>query len=106
MATWTLKEKKKKQQQQQSRVFLKTKLRFLPKRGKARWKKELKNMETNFQFFFNLLEQKHENFIAAVRKWEMVAATKVKMGGSEEEVNRNKHSISSIKRVTGKYHVL
>ena len=60
-------------------------------------------METNFQFFFNLLEQKHENFIAAVRKWEMVEATKVKMGGSEEQVNRNKHSISSIKRVTGKY---
>ena len=63
-------------------------------------------METNFQFFFNLLEEKHENFIAAVRKWEMVEATKVKMGGSEEQVNRNKHSISSIKRVTGKYHVL
>ena len=36
----------------------------------------------------------------------MVAATKVKMGRSEEQVNRNKHSISSIKRVTGKYHVL
>ena len=36
----------------------------------------------------------------------MVAATKVKMGGSEEQVNRNKHSISSIKRVNGKYHVL
>ena len=28
------------------------------------------------------------------------------MGGSEEQVNRNKHSISSIKRVNGKYHVL
>ena len=28
------------------------------------------------------------------------------MGGSEEQVNRNKHNISSIKRVTGKYHVL
>ena len=52
------------------------------------------------------MTEKHENFIAAVRKWEMVAATKVKMGGSEEQVNRNKHSISSIKRVTGKYHVL
>ena len=53
-----------------------------------------------------MLKEKHENFIAAVRKWEMVAATKVKMGGSEEQVNRNKHSISYIKRVTGKYHVL
>ena len=52
------------------------------------------------------MKEKHENFIAAVRKWEMVAATKVKMGGSEEQVNRNKHNISSIKRVTGKYHVL
>ena len=36
----------------------------------------------------------------------MVAATKVKMGGSEEQANRKKHSISSIKHVTGKYHVL
>ena len=63
-------------------------------------------METNFQFFFQFVGRKTWNFIAAVRKWEMLAATKVNMGGSEEQVNRNKHSISSIKRVTGKCHVL
>ena len=31
------------------------------------------------------LEEKHENFIAAVSKWGMLAATKVKMSGSEKE---------------------
>ena len=30
-----------------------------------------------------LLEEKHENFIAAVRKWDMLAASKMKMSGSE-----------------------
>ena len=29
------------------------------------------------------LEEKHENFIAGVRKWEMLVATKVQMSGSE-----------------------
>ena len=31
------------------------------------------------------LEEKHENFIAAERKREMLAATKVKMSGSEKK---------------------
>ena len=31
------------------------------------------------------LEENHQNFIAAVRKREMLAATKVKMGGSEKK---------------------
>ena len=30
------------------------------------------------------LEEKHENFIPTVRKWEILAATKVKMSGSEK----------------------
>ena len=30
------------------------------------------------------LQEKHENVIAAVRKWEMLAASKVKMSGSEK----------------------
>ena len=30
------------------------------------------------------LQQKNENVIAAVRKWEMLAASKVKMSGSEK----------------------
>ena len=40
------------------------------------------------------LEDKRENFIAAVRKWEMPAATKVKMSGSEnKKVSRNTYVI-------------
>ena len=35
-----------------------------------------------------LLEEKHENFVVAVRKWEVLAATKVKMSGCEKRVNR------------------
>ena len=30
-----------------------------------------------------LLKEKHENFLAAVRKWEMLANTKVKMSSRE-----------------------
>ena len=47
-------------------------------------------------------DEKHENLIAAVRKWEILAATKVKMSCSEIEVNRNTY-ISSVKRVTGRF---
>ena len=37
----------------------------------------------------------------------MLAATRVKMGGSEKKiVNKNKYDISSIKRVTRKFHVV
>ena len=51
------------------------------------------------------LEEKHENFIAAVRKWEMLVATK---GGNDRQwkkkVNRNTCiNISSIKRVIRKF---
>ena len=31
------------------------------------------------------MEEKHENFIAAVRKWEMLAASKMKLSGSEKK---------------------
>ena len=48
-------------------------------------------------------KEKHENFIAAVRKWEMQAATKVKISGSDKKVNRNTYDFSSIKRVTRKF---
>ena len=50
-----------------------------------------------------MLEEKHKNFVAAVRKWEMLAATKVKMSGSDKKVNKNKYDSSSIKRVTKKF---
>ena len=52
-------------------------------------------------FTFFLLEEQHENFVAVVRKWEMLAATKVKMiSGSEKKVNKNTYDIPSKKRVT------
>ena len=49
------------------------------------------------------LEEKLENFIAVVRKWKMLAATKVRMSGSEKKVNRNTYNISCIKRLTRKF---
>ena len=49
-----------------------------------------------------LLEEQHENFLAAVRKWEILAATKVKMS-EWKKVNNNKYDISSVKRVTRKF---
>ena len=47
-------------------------------RARARDRKQ----KTKKQF---LLEEQHEDFVAAVRKWEMLAATKVKMNGSEKK---------------------
>ena len=46
-----------------------------------------------------LLEEQHENFLAAVRKWEILAATKVKIS-EWKNVHNNRYDISSIKRVT------
>ena len=37
------------------------------------------------------MEQKHENFIEAVRKCEMLAANKVKMSGSEKNKSEQEH---------------
>ena len=60
---------------------------------------------------FRLIEEKHENFIAAVKKRDKVAATKVKMSGSvkqkkKKNVNRNTYNISSIKRVTRTFYIV
>ena len=42
----------------------------------------------------------------AVRKWEKLAATEVKMSGREKKkVNKNTYDISFIKRVTRKFHI-
>ena len=49
-----------------------------------------------------LLEEQHE-FVAAVRKWEMLAATKEKMSGSVKKVNKNMYGISSIECATRKF---
>ena len=42
-------------------------------------------------------------FLPEVRKWEMPAATKVKMRGSEKDGNSDTYDISSIKRLTRKF---
>ena len=49
-----------------------------------------------------LLEEQHENFLTEVRKWEILAATNVKMS-EWEKVNNSRYDISSIKRVTRKF---
>ena len=52
--------------------------------------------------------EQHENFIVAVRKREMLTASKVKISGSEKIANRNttnKIFLSTIKRVIRKFHV-
>ena len=36
----------------------------------------------------------------------MLAATKVKMGGSKKKMNKNTYDISSIKHVTRKFHIV
>ena len=48
-------------------------------------------------------EEKHDNFILAVRRKEML--TDEKMSGSKKKANRNTYDISSIKRVIRKFHV-
>ena len=43
------------------------------------------------------LEEKHENFMAEVRKWEILEASKVKMSGSEKiKVNMNTETKSLV----------
>ena len=76
MAARTFREKK----QQQSRVFFDVIFHVytnVDNRERARasdWK----------QRRWISLEEKHENFIVAGRKWEMLADSKVKMSGSEK----------------------
>ena len=42
------------------------------------------------------LEEKYE-FVAAVRKWEMLVASRENINGSEKKVSKNMYDISSIK---------
>ena len=51
-----------------------------------------------------ILEEQHEIFVAVVRKWEMLAATKVSQKMSGKWASELKlDDISSVKRVTGKF---
>ena len=66
-------------------------------RGRSRDKKQRRHI---------LSEEKDENFHngSDVRKWEMLAATEVKLSSSKKNSNRNTYDNSSIKRVTRKFH--
>ena len=63
------------------------------KKGDRGLEQEIKNKEDIF-----LLEEQHENFVVAVTKWEMLAAT-----NASEPVNGNTYGISSVKHVTTKF---
>ena len=66
--------------------------------GRQRSRARDKKKETFF-----LLEEQHENFVPAVTKWEMLAATNQMQGEDERQwnkVNENTYHISSIKSVT------
>ena len=83
-----------KKQHQQSRLFLSTALTWITENELER---EIKNKGDQWRW------KDHGNFIAVVWKWEMLAATKMKMSGSEKIANRNTFNISSIKRVTREF---
>ena len=65
--------------------------------AKLNEKKSHRELERKIRSY--LLEEQHENVLAAVRKWEILAATKVKMS-EWKNVSNNRYDISSIKRVT------
>ena len=71
------------------------------KKGNRDLEREIKNKGDIF-----LLEEQHENFVAAVTKWEMLAATNQMQGENKRQwkkVNENTYDISSIKSVTKKF---
>ena len=73
------------------------------KKGDRGLEREIKNEGDIF-----LLEEQHENFVAAVTKDHKMGNAsghqcKEKMSGSEKKGNENTHDISSIKRVTKKF---
>ena len=51
--------------------------------------RELEGEKKAKETFF-LLEEQHENFVGAVRKRKMLAATEVKVSGSEKKVTRTR----------------
>ena len=84
MATRTFKEKRNKHNKKRHKNLVE-RLNFyiyidLDDRERARARDTKQKRPISF-------EEKHENFIAAERKREMLAATKVKMSGSEKKVS-------------------
>ena len=67
------------------------------KKGDRDLEREIKNKGDIF-----LLEEQHENFVTAVTKWELLAATNArwKWAAVKKKVNEKTYDISSIKCVT------
>ena len=73
--------------------------KFNEKKGDRDLEWEIKNKGDIF-----LLEERHENVVAAVKKWDMLAATNAKWKwAAVKKVKENTYDISSIKRVTKKF---
>ena len=72
------------------------------KKGDSDLELEIKNKGDIF-----LLEGRHENFVAAVTKWEMLAASNArwKWAAVKKKWTRTRRDISSKQRVTSKFHV-
>ena len=68
--------------------------------AKLNEKKSDRELERKIRSY--LLEEQHENYLAALRKWEILAAAKVEVS-EWKKVTSNRYNISSIKRVTGKF---
>ena len=68
--------------------------------AKLNEKKSDRELERKIRSY--LLEEQHENVLAAVRKLEILAATEVKMS-EWKKVNNTRYDISSVKRVTRKF---
>ena len=64
--------------------------------AKLNEKKSHRELELKIRSY--LFEEQHENYLTAVRKWEILAATKVKMS-EWKKVNNNKYDILSVLNV-------
>ena len=83
-------------------------LRPLERKTKQNKKQQQQKKERKERRRSSLRKKKDEKFNAAMRKWQMLAANKVKMSGSEKKKlarTRNIYDFSSIKRATRKFHV-
>ena len=87
-------------EKQKDREKAKVDGRQVEKKGDRDLEREIKNKGDIF-----LPGERHENFVAVVRKWEMVAATNArwKWTAVKKKVNDTTYDIPSIKLVTKKF---
>ena len=92
MAIWTFRERKKKTKK--SCLFLRYFLCLHPLLS-ADYRKRVRASDSKQRRRISL-EETHGNFIAAVRKWEMLAASKVKITERREKIKANMNSGNKI----------